>query len=507
MASNGRYAAILSLIHMATINTIRIQLRRLYSRASIGLMMLSSMLAADEYDNLRDDWEAELIAQASGAGTVATRASNYQSSINTNPSVAEFYLWSDLPLGSASSNIVATYKRLEDMAMAWALPSSSLYGDSTLSNAIVTGLDWMHSNVYKSFGGQYDNWYHWEISGPQALCNTIILIYPALSSTQIDNYCAAIDNYGPESANASPYFTWDTLTSANTSDVALVGILRGIIGKNSIKLTSAKDNLSKVFDYTTVGDGLYSDGSYVFHNNVAYTGQYGTDLLEGVADIVSLLKDSSWRITDPDLANIYAWAQNGVAPFIYNGALMDMVRGRAISWSSTDQYKEGEQALAAIRKVTSFAPEPTATELSNFLDTPRFTSGQFHFPNMARIVALRENFGFGLSMSSSRIANYEHLFYSSNLKGWFTGDGMTYLYLGETDSQFIDSFWPTIDYYHLPGTTVEMDYIPQSGTTDQSWVGGAKINSSYGLAGMALHPANSSSGNSTLYGKKIVVHV
>ena len=71
---------------------------------------------------------------------------------------------------------------------------------------------------------------------------------------------------------------------------------------------------------------------------------------------------------------------------------------------------------------------------------------------MDRVVALRNGFGFGISMSSSRIANYESI-NSGNLHGWHQGDGMTYLYIGNTENQFNSDFWPTVDPYHLPGTT------------------------------------------------------
>ena len=43
---------------------------------------------------------------------------------------------------------------------------------------------------------------------------------------------------------------------------------------------------------------------------------------------------------------------------------------------------------------------------------------------MDRVVAQRNGFGFGISMSSSRIANYESI-NSGNLHGWHQGDGMT----------------------------------------------------------------------------------
>ena len=62
---------------------------------------------------------------------------------------------------------------------------------------MASGLDWMNANVYTTNATEYDNWFHWEISGPQDLNNTIVLLYPALSGTQISNYLAAMDRYQP----------------------------------------------------------------------------------------------------------------------------------------------------------------------------------------------------------------------------------------------------------------------------------------------------------------------
>ncbi len=120
---------------------------------------------------------------------------------------------------------------------------------------------------------------------------------------------------------------------------------------------------------------------------------------------------------------------------------------------------------------------------------------------MDRVVALRNGFAFGISMSSSRIANYESI-NGGNLHGWFTGDGMTYLYMSNNvETQFSGDFWPTVDPYHLPGTTVETNSHANSAgeasTTGQNWVGGAQVKNTYGVAGMQLH-----GWNTTLYAKK-----
>ncbi len=250
----------------------------------------------------------------------------------------------------------------------------------------------------------------------------------------------------------------------------------------------------------TSGDGFYTDGSFVFHSNIAYNGHYGLVLLGDIPKLVNLLQGSTWQITDSNLTNVYNWVINSFEPLIYNGVMMDMVRGRAVSWSYETEANDGSSTLSAMRQIAQFAPAPTTVALNNFANSPRLPAGQFHFASMDRVVVLRTNFGFGISMSSSRIAGYESI-NSGNLHGWHQGDGMTYLYIGSTENQFNSDFWPTVDPYHLPGTTAKTNTLSnsfgQAKTTDQSWVGGAQVANAYGTAGMSLHPYQT-----TLSGKK-----
>ncbi|MDR3460019.1 MAG: polysaccharide lyase family 8 super-sandwich domain-containing protein [Verrucomicrobiae bacterium] len=451
------------------------------------VLTLAVSLHADQFDTLRLYWQSNLVNNGSSPASVASTANGYWSSMNT--SSTRTYLWSDLPFGSVSANLVSTYQRLQAMALAWATPGSSLEGNASLAAAVAGGLDWMNTNVYTVSATEYNNWFHWEISGPQALNNTMVLLYPFLTGAQITNNLNAIDHYSPVGYPGNgATFGW--MTGANTTDKVLVVGLRGILGRNSGLLTTATNNLSPVFAYVTSSDGFYKDGSFVFHGNIAYNGHYGLVLLGDIPTIVNLFQGSAWQITDPGLTNVYNWVINSFEPLIYHGVMMDMVRGRIVSWSYETASSDGSGAISAARKIAGFAPANTAAALTNWANSPQLPPGQFHFPAMDRVVALRNGFGFGISMSSSRIANYEAI-NSGNLHGWFTGDGMTYLYLGNSETQFAGDFWPSVDPYHLPGTTVETNAHANSAgeasTTDQNWVGGAQVQNTYGVAGMSLH--------------------
>ena len=449
-------------------------------------------------------------------------------------------MWSDLPLAVqtgvsadvASGNMADSFKRLEYMAQAYAIQGCALYQNPTLLAAITGGLNWLTSNVYTSTGTVSGNWYDYEIAAPQSLNNAAILLLSnpsALTSTQIANYVKAVYNYGPNSVNFKDYFWWGALTGANTSNVALTTAVQGILlGNNTTTVTrfwhdttdhhdnpqtdyvvsgtlllnEAQGNLSgdnpldfdgkSVFSLTpaTTGDGWYADYSFIFHYNIPYTGSYGQELLENVSILAILLDGSPWEITDSGLSNIYGWITNGFAPLMYRGAMMDMVRGRAIASSSSDESKVGAKVIANIRSVATFAPADIAAELLAFADSPQVAPGQYHFASMDRVAAHRDGFSFGLSMSSTRVGGYEiNTTSPTNLKGWYTGAGVTYLYLGNPDTQYMDTYWATVDWYHLPGTTADLSATPDDAVTDQNWAGGAQVDKKYGVAGMSAHPA------------------
>ena len=455
-------------------------------------------------------------------------------------------IWSDLPLAVqtgvsadvASGNIADSFKRLEHMAQAYAIQGCALYQDPALLAAIAGALDWLTSNVYTATGTVFGNWYDWEIAGPQSLNNAAILLLAnpsALTPSQIANYVKAVYNFGPNSVNFKDYFWWGALTGANTSNVALTTAVQGILlGNNTATVTrfwhntaghpvnpqtdyvvsgtllldEAQGNLSgnnpldwsgdSVFTPVTSGDGWYPDYSFIYHYNIPYTGSYGQELIENIAILVKLLDSSTWEIIDPDLSNIYGWITRGTMPLMYHGAMMDMVRGRAIASSSSDESKVGAAALQNMRSVATFAPTDVAAELLAFADSPQVEPGQYHFASMDRVAMHREAFSFGLSMSSTRVGGYEiNTTSPTNLKGWYTGAGVTYLYLDNPDTQYMDTYWATVDWYRLPGTTADLSATPDDAVTDQNWAGGAQVDKAYGVAGMSAHPAGTQ-----LYAKK-----
>ncbi|TSB31611.1 polysaccharide lyase 8 family protein [Streptomyces benahoarensis] len=407
-------------------------------------------------------------------------------------------LWPDQPF-DPSAGITRSYTRLHTMAEAYAQPGTGLTGDAALADAVLTGLDHLEAAVYHAGADRYGNWWDWQIGSPQQLLDTLAVLDTHLPGGPLPDdhrarHLAAVDHFVPDSALGA--YT-GTSTGANRVDLCRVVVLRGVLGRTPAKIALARDALSPVFPYVTHGDGLYADGSFIQHTAVAYSGTYGYVLLDGIGRLLALLTGTEWAVTDPVRRTVLDSVTHAYAPLLHDGLMMDMVSGRAVSRGDlltddrrvprSDHY-HGHALLAAVALLAESA-DPTArtrwhalvkghiardrvlpvrtdrqytvadlARLAAVADGPAAPApepdGHRLFPAMDRAVHRRPGWTAGLAMASARIAHYENG-NGENPHGWHTGSGMLSWWAGETGGgQYTDAYWPTVDPYRLPGTTV-----------------------------------------------------
>ncbi|SEG94061.1 hyaluronate lyase [Actinacidiphila yanglinensis] len=261
-------------------------------------------------------------------------------------------LWPSLTL-TTPANMTSSYKQLATMATAYATPGTTatdgtgraLYGSAALGAAVVTGLDFLHTQVYNADTAESGNWWEWEVGSPEALTTAAVLVHPLLSTDQLDGYLAAVDHFVPDPTFNKYGSTRSVSTGANRVDLCQVVAVRGILGGSSERLATAVAALSDTFPYVTSGDGLYADGSFVQHTDIPYTGTYGMVMLRDLAALFQLLAGSNWAITDPASAHVYTSVDSSFRPWIWNGLCMDAVRGRAVSRPGETDFEDGNLVI------------------------------------------------------------------------------------------------------------------------------------------------------------------
>ncbi|OON71879.1 polysaccharide lyase 8 family protein [Streptomyces tsukubensis] len=488
------------------------------------LARAARLLVGDDFDPADPDFAPALAALEKTATDLWTRLDR---------SASRTALWEDLSPVTAEGNFGQSYTRLRTVATAWATPGTSLSGSAEVSKALVAALRLLGERAYHAQAKETGNWWFWEIGAPRALLDTCVLLRGALPAADLAAWLATVDRFcaDPDRRTNSPGLAE---TGANRSDKCVIVALRGLLGGEAAKLVLARDGMSDVRDsgrnsllrYVESGDGFYEDGSFVQHDAVAYTGSYGSVMLGGAAQLIALLAGSEWAVTDPKVSVVYEAVERCFVPVVFDGLMMDALRGRAVSRQRETDAAAGGAVISGVLLLAESAPAELARKwratVKGWLrrdDSGRAlaqagiaqvarvkalladdavpaagrTSGHTVFADMDRVVHRRPGWALALSLSSRRIAAYE-AGNGENLHGWYTGDGMTYLYAGDGYGQFGDGFWPTVDPYRLPGTTVDTRARSDAGTgagtglyrPSNQVAGGAVLEDRFGVSAMEL---------------------
>ncbi|MFJ3512155.1 polysaccharide lyase 8 family protein [Streptomyces luteogriseus] len=476
----------------------------------------------DPYDTLRRRW----LGISLGTGYDPTAEPYAARLAETGALARDLYagmaptadaLWPGHPF-DPPAGITLSYGRLWTMTQAYVQQGTGSTADPGLLSGILRGLDHLSATVYNPSTTRYGNWWEWQIGSPRLLTDITAALYEELGEARVRAVCAAVDHFVPDSA-LGDYS--GTSTGANRVDLCRSVALRGILGRDPAKIALARDALSPVFPYVTRGDGLHADGSFVQHTWVAYSGTYGQVMLDGLGRLFALLAGSDWEVTDPDRQIVLDSVERAYAPLIHDGLVMDSVNGRAISrgYLSTDDrgilrgdHYHGGQLIAAIALLAAGASpaerERWHARVKGWIErdtvNPILTAPQFGVADLARLHAVAASpvpaapepaghhlfaamdravhrgprFTVNIAMASDRIAHYE-CGNGENPRGWHTGAGMVGWWAEGTGDQYTDWFWPTVDWYRLPGTTVSTKRLADReggewGTArpDARWVGG-----------------------------------
>ena len=439
-----------------------------------------------------------------------------------------------LPFNSAmqcSADMNSIYTKIKQMATGYAIEGGELYKNKELLNDIVYALEYMHEHYYtkkkqKIFSG-FDNWWNWDIGIPQALVQILVFIKDELTTEQINKFLSPLNQYIP----------LPKMTMANRADIAYSCIIAGALQKDYKRIARSVQMLRECFNYVKKGDGFYEDGSFIQHTVYAYIGGYGSALINAFSRISYSLEYTCFRLDEEMTERQFNWIFVHFIPFLYKGAYFDLVRGRGVSRNAKGQstglatinsiffalkYIKNEKSLIYLKyylkdlylnnkifydNSLSIGVLSILEELENE-DIPLLNiNNNFAkvFPKTDKAIAQVNGIGIGISLSSTRQGKYESI-NEENKKGWYQGDGMTYVYTSPDD--YASLFWQNVNPYRLPGTTVTTAPREPSGLSGQKalakydFVGGIFDKESL-VAAMALSSSSPGANfNSSLIGYK-----
>ncbi|HCZ1649820.1 TPA: polysaccharide lyase 8 family protein [Staphylococcus aureus] len=454
------------------------------------------------------------------------------------------YLWeSSKDIDTKSADMTRTYRNIEKIAEAMNHPKTTLKNDEN-KKKLKDALEWLHKNAYgkdpdkkvadlktnfsKSAPQKNTNlnWWDYEIGTPKSLTNTLILLNGDISSDEKKKYTAPIKTFAPKSDEIlSSVGKAEPAKGGNLVDIAKVKLLESIIEEDKDMTKNSIDSFNKVFTYVQSNstgkerNGFYKDGSYIDHQDVPYTGAYGVVLLEGISQMMPMIKETPFKETSQNDTILKSWIDDGFMPLIYKGEMMDLSRGRAIIRENETSHSASVTVMKSLLRLSDAMDESTKAKYKKIVKTSVKSDSSYKqndylssYSDISKMKALMEDstlstndltqqlkiyndmdrvtyhnkdldFAFGLSMTSKNVARYESI-NNENLKGWHTGAGMSYLYNSDV-KHYRDNFWATADMKRLAGTTTLDNEEPKENkNSDKTFVGGTKFDDQHASIGM-----------------------
>ncbi|MEI1929613.1 polysaccharide lyase 8 family protein [Staphylococcus aureus] len=456
------------------------------------------------------------------------------------------YLWdSAKDLDNKSADMTRTYRNIEEIAEAMKHPKTTLNTDQN-KNKVKDALEWLHKNAYgkeptdkvKELTENFKitdsskkkalNWWDYEIGTPKSLTNTLILLNGDISSDEKKKYTAPIKTFAPDSDKIlSSVGQPEQAKGGNLVDITKVKLLESIIEEDKDMMKKSIDSFNKVFTYVQDSatdkdrNGFYKDGSYIDHKDVPYTGAYGVVLLEGISQMMPMIKETPFNDKTQNNTTLKSWIDDGFLPLIYKGEMMDLSRGRAISRENETSHSASATVMKSLLRLSDAMDDSTKAKYKKIVKTSVKSDSSYgqndtlsSYSDISKMKSLMEDstistngltqqlkiyndmdrvtyhnkdldFAFGLSMTSKNVARYESI-NGENLKGWHTGAGMSYLYNSDV-KHYRDNFWATADMKRLAGTTTLENEEPKGTDVKKSsktFVGGTKFDDQHASIGM-----------------------
>ena len=484
--------------YLAARKAIRVEALTKEDCAAVRERWLDRLLGSKETNDTTDETIANAIARINASG-----ANSWKQLMKKQ---GQTELFSTITTTDTAS-MTATYAALWNMARAYGTPGAELYQNKALAEDILYGLEWMYQNRYgkKELTGEgwlstsQGNWWEWQVGSPRHLIHIMMVMDRdgLLDEIQKKDYLALFDTLvsGPV----------DTAVNAvHTAQLAIGSALLQNNPKKVFQVQAALEAINLYADndrnqlsrlngdrknYTRdMGQGFFTDGSYILHTLHPMNGTYGVSHIEAMTEFYAIFAGTAFEVTVPSADYIAEWIYNAFDPLLYQGAFFRMVKGRVplgqqgtgtsvliAMLDALDFLKpEDQDAFQAIMKAQirdsgagiDFVKNnsqqftvPQLVKLTEILEDasiePRdalLTNHVYH--NEDKVAHQRGNFALGVSMSSSRIFNYESI-NSQNMDGWYLSDGMTEYYTKGNYRQATDTYWANVNPYRLPGTTVD----------------------------------------------------
>lgn len=424
-----------------------------------------------------------------------------------------------------SAHMTSQFNQLYKLVEAYGTYGTKYYKDKKLRKEILYSLEWLYENLYgedeiNGTGwrdtGLHD-WWDWYYGSARPLCDTLLIMEEDLTKGQIKKYLSLYEHLRK------------TMRVGRKADLAASRIYCGTavaaLFEDAERMEAMTDDYNLMVVPVQSGNGIQEDDLYRTHNYFAYTTTYGVStLLDRLTKVQSILAGTAFEFATPYKYAMCNYMYETFAPITYNGYMTNAQSGRV---KTDEDFYTSSAIAAAVDLIGAFGidddiklkqlikrnvrEENIASinknlEMDQFIklreiladqsipEEPYYKSKVYYTGDA--VSHQRDDFGFALSMSSSRIAGWESI-NNDNLTGWYQGDGMLYTYVDTDPTSYSLNYWKYANPYHMPGTTVDTQErvatsirVSAEVLTNQDFVGAVEFNKLFTTAAMQLESYN-----------------
>ncbi len=469
-------------------------------------------LVGDENKDLEDEYVAEAIKKLDNNCAGALAALNK----GANPEV----LFGKSPV-TETAHMTNQFNMMYRLVEPYGTYGSKYYKDPALRREIMRTFEWLYNNLY----GQAEiegrgwrdtslhNWWDWYFGSAKPLCNALLIMEDDLTPEKIEKYLSLYN-----------HLRKTMRTGKIPSDAAsrvYCGTAAAALQEDTEWMRSMVDDYNLMLVPVESGNGVQEDDLYITHEYFAYSTAYGTSsLLDRLCALQGILAGTAFEFATPYKYNSCNWLYETFQPLIFGGNMTNAQSGRSKGNEATytafavtamldfvgmfgkDDDLRLKQLIKrnvteANKKTIYGALNVKQTSLLSEILADDSIQVQPYYKNKVyytgdSVMHQRDTSGFALSMSSSRIAAYESINHN-NVKGWYQGDGMLYMYVKNDPNAYDSSYWKSANPYHMPGTTVDTQEREAASVrnskmllTNQDFVGAAGMRDLYATAAMQL---------------------
>jgi chondroitin AC lyase len=356
--------------------------------------------------------------------------------------------------------------RLQSMAKAWQKEGSTYYRDPELLKKINSALNYWLNNDF-----QCPNWWYPEIGVPMSLAPMLILMEQELSKEQMSLGIKILDR--------------SKIRMTGQNKVWLSGnvLLKSMLLRDTETIRKASASIQEELK-VSLEEGIQPDGSFHQHGPQIQFGNYGLAYVGDMIKWIRILRNTPFNFDENKMAILRNYLIDGQQWVVWKNQMDISACGRQLFIDA--QMGKAKSLAGFLRQMETL--DPAFADVYKKANQYEKLTGNKHFYNSDFQIQRSPEYYFSVKMCSERVIGAESC-NSENIRGYYLGDGATYLYQTGKEYENIFPYW---DWKKIPGTTTlqddkELPVLTASGYRIKSDFVGGVSDGKDGIAVMAYN--------------------